>query len=366
MKKIWTILLFLALLSVSAQAQDNETKRRSWPVRFVMGVKTFIDSSAVKGVDPNYIGQPKHAWSAELRSAVSYSDLDMVALEREIEEIDYWGINTHSGPTFSVGAWVGYRGYGLGLSKDVIGGHETKTFSIGATGGSYGVNIRYKDYESNTPKVRVKGDFGDGEYYEEMVWETEAPIDISSLFIDAYYMLNHNRFSYAAAYDQSLTQLRSAGSLVVGGMFYQSKVNFSEEANYMLQSMMNHTGRIKFTQGSLGAGYAYNWVPARGWLLSVMAMPMLTLLNHIKFYTYTVEYGDVSKGEKPYVLNYNGSHSYNSNLQLNYDARLSLSYQWKRYYIRAFGHYNRFRFSNDGDHGHTSDWTAYAAFGYRF
>lgn len=49
---------------------------------------------------------------------------------------------------------------------------------------------------------------------------------------------------------------------------------------------MHGLGRVKLWQGSVGAGYAYNWVPVRGLLVNVMAMPMLTFVNKLKAYGY--------------------------------------------------------------------------------
>lgn len=357
-------MISLFLLPWAMQAQGQETQKHSWPYKIVRGLKTLIDSSAVRGKDPQYISIPEKAWAMELRTDMNNSYLDLVAKEQKIEDIDYWGAKTHSGPTQSIGIWIGYRGYGLSLSKAIVGGGNIKSLSLGAAGSNYGVNLRMKEYRSNTPEVRVKADFGDGEYYEEMVWETEAPLNIRSLFLDVYYMFNRKHFSYAAAYDQSAKQLRSASSVVAGAMFYTSQVAYEDEANYVLISMMNDVGKLKFTQISIGAGYAYNWVPAPGWLVNGMVVPMVTLRNRLKTYSYEVQYPETAG--KPFILIPSETHSYTNHIDLNADMRLSGSYQWQRYYVRVVSHFNHFRFRKESNHGHTSDWTVYGAFGYRF
>ena len=50
----------------------------------------------------------------------------------------------------------------------------------------------------------------------------------------------------------------------------------------------------------------------------------------------------------------------------NFDARLSLVYNWNNCYLRVYGHYNRFRYSNDEGVGWLMDWTGYASLGIRF
>jgi hypothetical protein len=50
----------------------------------------------------------------------------------------------------------------------------------------------------------------------------------------------------------------------------------------------------------------------------------------------------------------------------NFDARLSVVYNWKRTYLRVYGHYNRFHYDNDESAGRLVEWHVYASLGYRF
>ena len=358
MKRIIILCSLCWLVAAMAMAEEGGEKRKPWPYRMLMGLKEFVDSSAVSGLDPLYVGQPKRPWSAELRTDINNSDLHMKAADRDLGDGTMWSAVTHSGPTVSIGAWAGYRGYGFGLSRAIIGS-DSKTFSIGATGGSYGVNLRINSYRSGKPDISAKGE----NYSDRLEWSTDDPLRMRSLFLDAYYMFNRKRFSYAAAYDQSLQQLRSAGSLVAGAMYYHSRVAFADPHNFLLQLLMNDVGKFKFTQASVGAGYAFNWVPAQGWLISAMAVPMLTFYNRITVCTYDL---DISDDMKEYHLVQTGEEHINNRVSWNFDTRLAISYQWRRYYLRAYSHYNHFRYHNASDHGYTSYWTVYSAFGFRF
>lgn len=356
----FSLLVLATLLAASASAADGS--RRPWPLRVLLGLKEFVDSSAVQGLDPRYVGQPERPWSAEVRSDITKSTLSMTARDYVVEEVDEWGAKTHGGPTLSVGAWAGYRGYGFGYSRAIVG-DQNKTLSFGATGGSYGVNLRINSYESDIPTITMRGTEDGVPYYEEIDWETEAPMRMRSLFLDAYYMFNRKRFSYAAAYDQSLTQLRSAGSAVIGGMYYHSRAAFADQSNFILHLLLNDVGKLTFTQGCLGAGYAYNWVPVKGLLVSVMAVPMLTFHNMITTYTYKTTWQDE---QEDFVTKPTGSQDTFNHISWTFDTRLAASYQWSRYYLRAYSHYNMFRYWNNNDHGYTSYWTVYSAFGVRF
>jgi len=345
-------------------------------------VKTLIDSSAVAAVDRNYIEQPKLPWSVEFRTEFSQSTMKMRS-DWSIPDVQIGEVTTYTenGFTTSAGLWVGYRGYGLGLSKELTRG-DGSSFSFGAMGGSFGINLRINSYHSKQPILEA--DFGSPETSARETGDLDEPIHVRSLFIDGYYMLNGKHFSYAAAYDQSLIQRKSAGSVALGLMYYHSRVSYDQDSNWPVLLLMNGVGKLKFTQANVGVGYAYNWVPARGWLVSAQVMPMVAFFNQVHAYYYDIVDKDgksvlpmigemmmdpnwdgeiVDEGWK--VKDY-GDEKTHGSVRLNFDGRMSVSYNWSRWYLRVFGHYNRFTYKNGGDDGRWTDWKAYASLGFRF
>ena len=290
-----------------------------------------------------------------------------------------------------MGAWLGYRGYGLGYTKGLTGGNGS-AFSFGAMGGSFGINFRINNYHSDMPDIRLKFSSRERSFDERDKEELVDPIRVRSLFLDGYYMFNGKHFSYAAAYDQSLIQRRSAGSLMAGVMYNHARASLDDESNIPLVAFMRGVGKFKFTQASVGVGYAYNWVPAKGWLVSVQAMPMLQFYNRLKAYTYAItidgfditqlieadfedfifdseeDYDDYADDEDDLEIKMeeNGVQVTNNYIGWNFDARLAVVYNWKDFYLRVYGHYNRFRYSNDMGDGHMAEWHAYASLGFRF
>ncbi len=344
-------------------------------------VKTLIDSSAVATVDRNYIQQPKPAWAIEARTTLNQSTLKMETTweDPEIGNMNLWA-KSKNGLSTSAGLWLGYRGYGFGYSKE-FGQTSGSTLAFGAMGGSFGINLRIGTYNSDMPDLYIEGEKLTS--YDEDDDRLEDPIKVRTLFLDGYYMLNGKHFSYAAAYDNSLIQKRSAGSIVVGGMYCHSRADYSADSNWLLTALMEGVGKVKFSQGSIGAGYAYNWVPARGWLISAMAMPMLTLYNRTTKYVYDfalvnphVEDWDAIPDDEFEewlfdsetdigVVGETEEKSTNK-VKLNFDARLSVVYNFDRWYVRVYGHYNQFRYGSDTVSGRVTDWTANASLGFRF
>ena len=349
---------------------------------FVRKLGTLIDSMSVSGLDRRYIDSPEKPWQVIVR-AKSHQSIVKMQTSGSIDGIDYAASPLlQTKPSQYLGLWVGYRGYGLGYTFNV-GSDQGAHLTFGATGGAYGVNVRIHRFHNRHPYFNLNSDIipeAEKESWEKV--ELQEPIKVYSFIADAYYLLNGKRFSHAAAYDQSVIQKRSAGSLMVGAMYYYGRTSYANHVNGDLIYLMHGLGRVKLWQGSLGVGYAYNWVPASGLLVNAMVMPMLTVVNRIKCYGYTTNVeelmghpnfldSDISDEEwdkwwyNGLRISPAGEESYNSGMTLNFDARLSLTYNFGRYFINAYGQFNTFRYRLDSSHGRLSDWLINASFGVR-
>lgn len=97
-----------------------------------------------------------------------------------------------------------------------------------------------------------------------------------------YYIFNHRRFSYPAAFSQSTVQRRSSGSILAGVGY--TKHDMTLDLNMLQDHLTKNIGplpssferfggssnsiRFNYTDLSLSCGYAYNYVPAHNWLLA--------------------------------------------------------------------------------------------------
>lgn len=80
------------------------------------------------------------------------------------------------------------------------------------------------------------------------------------------WILNSEKFSVEAAFEQSVIQLKSAGSAVVGGGAYGFNVNSGQ-----LKPDSSKADRINNFQLGINGGYAYSWVVNPSWTVSGMA-----------------------------------------------------------------------------------------------
>ena len=367
-------------LFIAVMLTQSITANAGSPVKTLKKVGALLDTLSVKGVDRNYIDAPKEPWQIIVKGNINQSDLKMRATG-DIDIVSYKAEpRLKTEPSKYIGLWAGYRGYGLGYTINT-GGDKGSYFTVGATGGSYGVNVRVHSFENNRPSFSFSTDFDDlineDIDIEEEDVELEDPIRVHTVIADAYYLFNGKRFSYAAAYDQSVIQKKSAGSIMAGAMFYYGKIDYATKNNAELIYLMRGLGKVKLWQGSVGAGYAYNWVPVKGLLINAMAMPMLTLVNRIKVYAFKTNVEDVMNqyedDEYPsdeellaqYVITPLTRKSYNSGIAVNFDARISVTYNFGSYFVNAYGQFNNFRYTHEDNRGRLNDWFVNAAFGVR-
>lgn len=332
---------------------------------------------------------PEKPWAVVLKSNANDMDLRSTTYmtEKQLEAHNVIGdlnFETKFEPEreVSIGAWIGYRGYGLGYSYS-LQRSKGRNFSIGATGANYGFNLHIRSFSTDELTAHYWG-HDEGEYIDvSLRANTWDDVKINTTIFDAFYLLNGKRFSYAAAYDQSMNQIRSAGSLMVGIKWFQTSVDYSKPMNGLLIQALGDVGQFKIHKGSIGVGYAYNWVPARNLLVNVMAMPMLTVYNRTKLYYYDSNYDlflgpdEVSSSGKKHVpdddswtkditLKESDTDVKYGRPSLSMDARASITYQFDRFFLTVSGQYNRYSNKVDDNELDLTDWNINANLGVRF
>ena len=136
---------------------------------------------------------------------------------------------------------------------------------------------KYHDYELNLNCYRHRFGFDivyqdaknfTGWYDQEGMERMELPdgmLKVETLNLNAYYAFNSRRFSYPAAFSQNYIQRRSAGSFLMAAssMGQRAALGLGQEQELQLKTV----------NISIGAGYGYNYVPGKGWLLHISALP---------------------------------------------------------------------------------------------
>lgn len=412
--RIRMAILCMALLPSTGMAQNGTEptdKPKSEKKHLLNKAASLVETNMQSKVDTNYIQKPKQAWQISVKSRTAQTDLQMnstvdgEAVYGPIMQgtgIEVEGpLHTHprvmTPVSTSIGLKVGYRGLSASYMFP-IGGDKGRSLSLRSIGSWYSVHLRWHKFEEKSPEMSstatINGiDLTTGEPTtepQELVvdgtWNLDAPIKIQTLVFDGFYIFNHRHFSYGAAYNQKTFQKRSAGSFIAGIMAYYADLRFDNNKNAELITYMGGMGRIRQWQGSVGAGYAYNYVPAKGWLIGATAMPMVTIGNRMTLTKYSTDFiekateefrnigfddyiNDTTDEYTDYTIKKEGSVSHNNRVALNFTTRVSITYNWSRYFVNVNGQFNNFQYSHKSSynsmHGHLNDWYINAAIGVR-
>ena len=387
------ICCLLCTLKISAQSDST----RSIMDRFHQ-LQQYLDNKAKSKVDPSYIEVPDKPWRVILRYKENAVDVDYKhsADFPDTHERIEWQLCFEPPVASSIGFWVGYRGLGFSYAKSLTK-NAGRYYSFSSTGAKYGINFRLRRFQTkdaNFSAAAYKDGQMDGEPYDT-AFSMPSPVWIRSVYVNGYYVFNGRRYSQAAAYNQSVIQRRSAGSLLLGATWYQSSFDYADIANGYFMIFGDGTSCIKVHQANLGVGYGYNWVPLRGLVVNAMAMPTISVYNRVKVYNYDFnyylgpedpvdDYGEWDKEtrlwangkkDKPLTMLKQGdddiyywdeaSQTSYSALQLNLDLRLGIAYNWSDYFIGLQAQYNNFIYKKDQTKINIFDAYARIAFGVR-
>jgi hypothetical protein len=397
--------LLCSLNTVTIEAQeaiDSVSTQEGKPNLMVRlnQAQQYLDHKAKTSVDPHYIEVPEKPWRVILRYKENMVDVDYsqsVDLPETNEHSD-WNLSFEPPIASSVGFWVGYRGTGFSYSKSLTK-NAGRYYSFSTTGAKYGFNFRLRRFNtqdaefSSTDRNTMTG----VEEQTDTAVSMPSPVWIRSVYINGYYVINGRRYSQAAAYNQSVIQRRSAGSLLLGATWYQSSFDYDDIQNAVYMIIGHGTYRAKVHQANIGIGYGYNWVPLRGLVINVMAMPTISVYNRVKSYRYDTNY-DLSpkqavddygnwdpetrkwangKTHKPLLMAVEKKVASQfdyweiepdvdySMLRLNLDLRLGIAYNWRNFFFGIQAQYNNFIYKNEYDKVNIYDAYARTSLGVR-
>ena len=203
-----------------------------------------------------------------------------------------------------IGPYFGWRWFFLGYTFDIknIGFSQNglrKEFDLSIYSSQVGVDLFYRR-TGNDYKIRnVKLGYGiNGDLFEGMPF---AGVNVGITGANVYYIFNHGRFSYPAAFSQSTCQKISCGSWLAGVGYTHNTLDMDyDDLQKTLNARMAKGNEVKLDSGMmfsdikyddfmLSGGYAYNWVFAKNWLFCASGQLALC---------YKSSYGKVA-GEQP-------------------------------------------------------------------
>ncbi|MBP5799178.1 MAG: DUF4421 family protein [Prevotella sp.] len=233
----------------------------------------FVDSVLMSrywraDIDTNYITRPQTKWTLVGR-------VKMTGARIKAEGVDngqHFKTELQADNKTTVSAGVSYLGLAVSLAINpakLLGKYHDYELGFRSYGKRFGFDIAYQDASNFRGWHELEG-------VREEVTTSEDMFKLRTFNVNAYYAFNYRHFSYPAAMAHSYLQRRSAGSflLAASGQGQHGKVNSD-----------HHKMDFKMTNIGIGAGYAYNYVPASGWLLHFSALPTLIVYSNTSLTT---------------------------------------------------------------------------------
>ena len=261
--KLYRILLLAALSSQGSPLIAQN---------FFQRVDSLLTLNYRKGdVDTMYITRPTRKWTVTARINVSGAKIETEGIDHltsspgSSESGQHFKAEMEANEKATLSVGVSYLGLSLSAALNpakLLGKYRDFELNFNSYGRRFGFDVIYQDAKNFK-----------GWHDQEGMGRIELPdgmLSVKTLNLNAFYVFNSRRFSYPAAFSQSYIQQRSAGSflLAASGMGQHATLDWDQEM------------QLKMTNIGLGAGYGYNYVPGRGWLLHISALPTFIVYSN--------------------------------------------------------------------------------------
>ena len=258
------------------EATSTPEKKKKRGNIFVRFFKNFND------YDTTYIEPQHYNFAAMVQNTNTFQSYHLSARD---ESGHRQSLSMRPAPSLKVGPYFGWRWIFLGYTFDVAHlGNPAKQseFNLSLYSAMLGLDLLYVKNSGNFKLGNTHGFEGIGKH--DFKGYTFDGLDTYTASASAYYVFNHRRFSYPAAFSQSTVQRKSCGSWLLGARYDRQHMEFdytqppeAHSGSTCHELIMDELkwNKIDYRAFSVCGGYAYNWVFAPGWLLGVSAMPAI-------------------------------------------------------------------------------------------
>jgi hypothetical protein len=225
-------------------------------------VDKILSENYHKGnIDTTYVTRPNTKWTIKTRYNFSGAKIEAEGIDNGQHFKSEMTADYKS--TLSVA--VNYLGFSISMALNpakLLGKYHDFELNINSYGKRFGWDFIYQNAKNFT-----------GWHDHEGMERIELPdnmLSVKTLNLNAYYAFNSRRFSYPAAFMQSYIQRRSAGSflLAASAMGQHATLDWEQKMD------------LKMTNIGIGAGYGYNFVPSKGWLLHISSLPTFIVYSN--------------------------------------------------------------------------------------
>lgn len=271
-------------------SEDSLTRARHEKTFFHRLGKTFTNFfREFSNINEKYIEPQHYNYTVMLQNTNTY---EVYTLYGE----DGQRISFAPDPSWRLGPYLGWRWVFLGYTVDLKhinmkSDHSSKKeFNLSLYSSLLGVDLFWRQTGNDYHIQRM--DLGAEVNTDALKKVSFDGFKGSIKGLNLYYIFNHRKFSYPAAYSQSTKQKLSAGSWMVGLGYTQHQLEvdwdklsnivderlnqnpmnqLNQEARNQMEARIDSSlmfSKVRYSDYSATVGYGYNWVFAKNWLFN--------------------------------------------------------------------------------------------------
>lgn len=262
----------------SVKWQRPDTTKR-WYRRHLRNVEKTMNK--MNDIDTVYIEPQRYNFTAMIQNTNNFEVYVLNSQQRH-------RVTFAPEPAIRIGPYIGWRWIFLGYTIDIkhpffnSTEQKRKEFDLSLYSSKIGIDLYYRKTGQDF-KIRHLS-MGDKTNTKPLEGIDFDGVESTVKGFNIYYIFNHRRFSYPAAFSQSTVQRKSAGSPLIGIGYtrHSLKVDWPEfyrlafehlQMKGNIEDIENtlEAEEIRYTNFSVSGGYAYNYVFAHNWLLAASA-----------------------------------------------------------------------------------------------
>ena len=295
--------------------------------------------------DTAFVRLPRQNWIAKVRYDGFGSNLN---IHNRMEDNQMMTIRMRSTLRTTVGISASSKGIGLTISfapRRLFHKTSDQEYNINFYNNWWGADVTFTNISDFDTDVKIGQAPSRAKILDTRLY---------GMSVNTYFVFNGRKFSYPAAFNNTMIQKRSAGSVIAAATFYNGRL--SSKISDTKYNMPDEPS-ITMQHAAIGGGYAYNYVTQYHWLLHVSAQPTFMIWKN---YTLRVE-KDSSTGETI------SDRLPIQNAQLYFLSRLGAIYSRGHYYIGLMGVLQTYRVGNSDEFSiQNTYWKGRIYYGIRF
>ena len=298
--------------------------------------------------DTFYVARPQETWTFRAKVDGFGEMMHLRFADMAGNKGNYY---LNADPKITLGIMANYRGISASFSlspSKILSDISDMMSAINYYNNTFGIDFTFEKVNAFRGRTNL----------QSKTHKLSSATNMRQLAITGYYVFNGKRFSLPAVFNSTWVQKRSAGSFLVQAAFNTGRVKIGDdlETNGDVLSIPN---RIDMNSFAIGAGYGYNLVAGKHWLLHGTAQPSLMVWQNYKLHTTEKNTETEATAEEVNKMD-------TGRLNFFIVGRLGAIYSWERYFIGLTSVIQHSKSGKDSDFAlRDTQWQVRAFFGWR-